>query len=212
MSALVAEGTTISLEVDCRSPECADFAGRLYLQLSSGYDVCSVLEAPLAAELWREQHRTARKRADRAARLGYRFEEIRRENYDQDIYEINTSLERRQGRPMAKSYSEKIHYLPLPTYPCPRHRISTYGVLYGRRLTAYLWLYRSGELALVSTILGHGKHLENDVMYLLFQEVVEAEGAHGGTFVYNRHDSGTDGLRYFKERLGFEPRTVEWRL
>jgi hypothetical protein len=206
------ETTVICLEADCSFAECTGFAAQLHLQLSKGYDVCSVLEAPLSAELWREQHRTARKRADRALRLGYRFERIQRDQFDQDIFEINTSLERRQGRPMAKPYTEKIHYLPLPVYQCSRHRISTYGVLYGRRLVAYLWLYRSGELALVSTILGHGAHLENDVMYLLFQETVEAEGEHGGQFVYNRHDSGTDGLRYFKAKLGFEPKAVEWRL
>jgi hypothetical protein len=28
--------------------------------------------------------------------------------------------------------------------------------------------------------------------------------------VYNRADSGTDGLRFFKERLGFGPMEVEW--
>ena len=85
-------------------------------------------------------------------------------------------------------------------------------MLSARRLVAYLWLYRAGELALVSQILGHADHLENEVMYLLMQGVVAAESAvdHDGVFLYNRHDSGQDGLRFFKERCGFEPMQVEW--
>jgi hypothetical protein len=103
--------------------------------------------------------------------------------------------------------------MPLPEYACERHAIRTYGVLSDRgQLVAYLWLYRAGELALVSTILGHGEHEPNDVMYLLFQGAVEKQAHLGGYFVYNRHDSGTDGLRYFKNKLGFKAKEVEWAL
>jgi hypothetical protein len=75
---------------------------------------------------------------------------------------------------------------------------------------AYLWLYRSGELALVSSILGHGGYLRDDIMYLLMKGVIDAEAPHGGFLVYNRHDSGTDGLRYYKDRCGFKETAVEW--
>ena len=47
-------------------------------------------------------------------------------------------------------------------------------------------------------------------MYLLFQAAVADQCLLGGWFVYNRHDSGTDGLRYFKEKLGFREMEVEW--
>ena len=114
---------------------------------------------------------------------------------------------------MTNGYREEQNFLPLPEYRCRRHAIRTYGVVSDRgTLVAYLWLYRAGELALVSSILGHGEHLANDVMYLLFQGVVGAEYSEGGYFVYNRHDSGTDGLRYFKDKLGFEPMEVQWAL
>ena len=112
---------------------------------------------------------------------------------------------------MARSYGERVNYLPLPEYPCPLHGIETYGVSDSHgKLVAYLWLYRSGELALVSSILGHGDHLANDVMYLLFQGAVIDQCLLGGWFVYNRADSGTDGLRFFKERLGFREMVVAW--
>jgi hypothetical protein len=202
--------TRISLGAHCEYPSCTLFAKPLYQQLSAGYETCSVLPLPADVDNWRDTHRTARKRADRAHRLGYRSEQIQRELFIDDIHEINTSLEYRQGRRMSAGYQERQNFVPLPSYPCAMHAIRTYGVLWGPHLFAYLWLYRSGDLALVSQILGHGDHLPNDVMYLLLQGVIGAELEHGGLLVYNRADSGTDGLRYFKSKLGFEATEVQW--
>lgn len=205
-------GVGILLDGDCHY-DCNKFSLPLYTQLATGYETCAVLRVPESVQEWRDERRTARRRANRASNLGYQFREIAREQYDEDIFAINTSLEERQGRPMSRGYQERQNFLPLPEYPCERHAIRTYGVVDARgTLVAYLWLYRSGELALVSSILGHGEHLANDVMYLLFQGVVDAEISHGGFFVYNRHSSGTDGLRYFKEKLGFTPMEVAWSL
>lgn len=201
--------TKISLDLD-HDEECKDFAGPLYVQLSAGrYGECSVLTLPTTLQEWRDEHRTARKRANRAGRLGYTFAEIDRERFSEDIHAINTSLTERQGRPMAVSYTQQVRYSPLD-YACPRHGVRTYGVLSGHRLAAYLWLYRAGDLALVSSILGRGDALRDDVMYLLMQGAIGREAEHGGYLVYNRHDSGTDGLRYYKERCGFAEAAVEW--
>lgn len=201
----------ISLEVGCDgSPLCGEFAGQLYLQLSHGYEMCSVTPVPESLELWRSCHRTARKRADRCERLGYRFEHIHRHMHTDGVFSVNTSMTERQGRRMTASYWERPSSEPLPHYACSRHCIRTYGVLKGDSLVAYLWLYRSGDLALVSSILGHADHLDNGVMYLLFQGAVEHEAGCEGSFVYNRHDSGGDGLRFYKERVGLLPTRVEW--
>jgi hypothetical protein len=201
----------ISLEVDCAvSPLCSDIAGGLLLQLNRGYEHCSVLRIPEQLEDWRADHRTARKRADRSARLGYCFERIERHLHSDEIFAINTSADERQGRPMSEPYRRRPTPAPLPDYPCARHCVRTYGVLRRDHLCAYMWLYRAGELALVSSILGHADMLEDDVMFLLFQGVVANEAGSDGFFVYNRHDSGSDGLRFFKERLGFAARPVKW--
>ena len=206
-------GVRISLEVECGSETCADFATPLLLQLSKGYETCSVLPMPESVEEWRSENRTARKRANRALNLGYRFDEIRREEYERGVFEINLSKDTRQGRPMSRAYQERPNFLPLPDYPCERHAIRTYGVLSARgELVAYLWLYRAGDLALVSSILGHGWHEKNDVMYLLTQGAIDKQSHLGGYLVYNRHDSGTEGLRYFKTKLGFRPMEVAWAL
>ena len=172
----------------------------------------SVLSMPSSVEEWRAGHRTARKRADRCGRLGYRFRQVERHEYVEDIFRINTSLSERQGKPMSEAYGRRPSSSPDPIYPCQRHGVHPYGVLDSRgHLRSYLWIYRSGELALVSSILGHGAHLRDDVMYLLWQGMLDHEIPLGGYVVYNRADSGTDGLRYYKEKVGLVPTRVDWR-
>jgi hypothetical protein len=181
---------------------------------SGAYDLCSLLRL-IPPEEWRAEHRTARKRADRAGRRGYRFAPIRRHERAEEIWAINTSAEWRQGRRMAPNYAERPSSTPDPDYLCPRHAVRSYGVEdAGGTLVAYLHLYRAGELALVSQVLGHAEHLEREVMWLLFAGVIAAEHElePTGWLVYNRHDSGTDGLRFFKERIGFTEHHVEWEL
>ena len=108
----------------------------------------------------------------------------------------------------------------LPDYPCDLHAIRGYGVWQLERwsedhaierLVAYMFVYRAGDLALVSQVLGHADHEPNGIMYLLFRHALEAEGTIApGVMVYNRWDSGTDGLRFLKARIGFEETPVEW--
>jgi hypothetical protein len=211
----VAEATRsvyLELVAGCEDVQCHAFATPLHRQLSAGYEECSVLRLPRSIEDWQAENRTARKRTWRAERLGYRFSEIVRHEFVDDVYAINTSKTERQGRPMSAGYSARPSETPDPDYPCLSHGVHPYGVLLDDTLVAYLWCYRSGDMALVSSILGHGEHLRFDVMYLLMRGTIEAELVHGGFLVYNRHDSGTDGLRFYKERCGFEPAEVQWAL
>ena len=214
METLTRTRVTIDLEAACHDYGCLQLATRFKNQLGvPRYSVgASILELPATLEDWRAEHRTARKRADRAVRLGYRFAEIDRAEHNDDIHEINTSLPERQGRPMTDGYLRRHHHGSLPDYPCDRHRVHTYGILQGRRLWAYLSLYRCGQLGLVSMILGHGDHLRNDIMYLLALGTIEAQVGQGGVLFYNRHDSGQEGLRFYKERLGFRATDIEWVL
>lgn len=214
MATMTATRVTIRLEGACVDQGCADLAFRFKKQLgtvtySRG---ASVLAMPDSLQAWRDEHRTARKRADRASRLGYQFDEIDRSLFNDDLHEINTSLPERQGRPMTDGYTTRHNHGALPAYPCDRHRIHTYGILQGERLRAYLTLYRCGELGLVSMILGHGAHLDAGIMYLLCQGMIADQVHHSGALFYNRHDSGEPGLAWMKERIGFHATDIEWLL
>ncbi len=207
--------TTVDLMGGCHDDGCLRMADtmRLKLDVDKYRSGVSLMPVPVSVDEWRSEHRTARKRADRCARLGYLFGEMDRALYADDIYRINTSLARRQGRPMSEGYLSRKVPGRLPDYPCAMHNVRTFGVFAeADELVAYLTLYRLKELALVSMILGHGDHLKNDIMYALFAGVVEDQAGLGGWFYYNRHDSGTEGLRYYKERLGFREEDVAWSM
>lgn len=209
----VATATRISLEVDCEPVLCRRFVEPLYEQMAEGFPLVAAMQIPADMDEWAAEHRTARKRAHRAERRGYTFHVVRREEHTDELYEINTSAERRQGRPMSESYRKRYQYSPLPAYPCERHQVRTYGVKSSEgRLVAYLWLYVAGQLRLCSTIIGHAAHLENEVMYLLFRGMLESESERDpdGFVMYHRWDNGTDGLRFYKERVGLREMEVEW--
>jgi hypothetical protein len=212
----------IRLEADCENGEkwggapCSELARKTHEQLSSDTyaGVCSVLHLQHSLSDWLREHRTARKRAARCERLGYSFGEIERADYEDDVFEINTSKLERQGRPMSAGYTQRQSFGALPFQPCERHRISSYGVLSpAGRLVAYLVVHRVGELVLISQILGHGDHEEYGVNFLDFRGMLEEQLSAGhGTAWYNRWDSGQDGLRDFKAWLGFKPAFTEWML
>lgn len=203
----------VSLETGCDHASCAQFAFPLLKHLEAGYEICAAQEIPSDLDEWRDDHRTARKRASRCERRGYLALSLRRENHEQEIHEINNSSARRQGKPMSPSYRAMTRFTPLPSYPCARHAIRTTGVFRpgDGRLVAYLTMYRCGELALVSQILGHADHLHDEIMFLLFRRALEREIRRGpGVVIYNRWDSGTEGLRLHKRLLGFHETEIEW--
>lgn len=214
MTTTLATSRRVDLLDGCSEAGCLELAWKFKNQLDvPNYSLgVSVMPTPASLDEWRAEHRTARKRADRSARLGYQFQEIDRSHFNDDLHAINTSKRERQGRPMSAGYLTKHVHGKLPEYPCDRHNIRTYGVLHEATLVAYMTLYRVADLGLVSMILGHGDHLRNDVMYLLFAGMVEDQAGNGGVLYYNRHDSGTEGLRYYKERVGFAAGDVEWSL
>lgn len=211
----VAEATSTTIDLGCghSDPRCLEMAGKLKAQLDPKYSRgASLMPLDGTVEEWRAEHRTARKRAGRSLSRGYWACIIDRTLAVSDIHAINTSMPERQGRPMSAGYQEMPSYSSNPMV-CPYHHVYTYGVFAeDGPLVAYLWLYRCGELALVSSILGHADHLENEVMYLLFASMLRGQYRLGGTVFYNLHNSGTDGLRFYKERVGLQPGNVAWRL
>lgn len=160
--------------------------------------------------------RTARKRALRATRKGYRVEPFEPATRYSDMLSINRSLPERQGRKMDDAYVNLRPTTSILGEPkCRSHHVIVYGVFTQEhhRLVAYATIYRCGELVHVSQILGHGDFMDDGIMYLLAQSILADQAMNGdGVFFYNRHDSGTDGLVFYKERIGLRKGVVEWTL
>lgn len=216
MTVMAVESVQISMGLPCDHASCEAHATPLYEQLSvQRYSrSASVMGCPESVAEWRSEHRTARRRALRASRMDYSFAEVDYSLFSDDIFAVNTSRDQRQGRPMSDGYTVRRQHgrLSADQTRCPRHRTYTYGVLHRGHLRAYTTIHRSGDLAMVSMVLGHGDYLDDGIMFLLFQGVVEAQAGLGGFFFYNVHSSGKDGLRWMKERLGFRPADIVWSL
>ena len=218
---------TISfLRADTDDPACVEISDMFYEKFTAPHarhpetgayqDGCSILVLPETFEAYWEGPAGygTRRKVRKAEKSGYTFGLIDRDQYLDDIFAINTSMAERQGKEMTERYRARPEsYGPLPAYSCPRHQLRTYGVVKDGKLVAYTWLYQMGEVCLFSTILGHGDHLNNGVMYLLVAESLRDVMAVAGTkyAMYNMHISGTEGLRFFKEQMGFASHWVNWQ-
>jgi hypothetical protein len=87
-------------------------------------------------------------------------------------------------------------------------------VLREGKLYAYSFVRQCGEMMLFSRILGHGDFMADGIMQLLVFEAVKDLHEHSGTqwAVYHLHDSGTEGLQFFKRKMGFRGVRVRWQL
>ena len=167
---------------------------------------------------FQEYHKVVNKKnygayyARRAQRKGYRFIEIDRNDYIDDIYEINTSAEFRQGKKMSEGYLTKVEYYEKePGY-------KYYGIVNEEgKLVAYCNIPFFGEFTLLSVLLGHDKYLKDRIMYFMIYELVkvmfEVYKEQGYKYImYDTFFGASEGLQQFKRKIGFKPYKVKWRL
>lgn len=128
-----------------------------------------------------------------------------------EMIAINCSSTNRQGRLMSSAYTDGAS---LKSYFQNSDRILGVFASDGG-LVAYAQPVVSGELLLIKRILGHDAHLEHGIMYLLMYGLIEyaiedhcSQSVHW--IMYDTMYGAAPGLRYFKERLGFQPYRVKW--
>lgn len=202
------------------SPECLELAQREYGEKSfynRSAHALSVVDLPAIAEEYRGQcSKVVKENANRAERLGYRWQLIDRADYIDDLFELRSSQPVRQGRRMPDAYFERQVYssdAPPPGF-CRRHQSYIHGVLSSSgKLVAYCQLVQSGDVVRFNTILGHAAYMDDRVTWLLVLKALQMHidlcSAKFG--LYYTHNSGHgEGLRYFKERFRFRPVDVEW--
>ena len=166
------------------------------------------LDGVADGEAYLAAHRTARKRARRAERLGYSlglFDPGRRRS---ELLAIHASLPERQGRPI------DAEYLDVDATWETGPQIDYLGVFRDDVLLAYSRVQYAGEIAGLPRIMGHGDHLDNGVMFLLMAGIVDHTKSNRPEARYVMYDTffgAPEGLRWFKTHLGFEPYYVRWK-
>lgn len=146
----------------------------------------------------------------KALKREYKFIKIERNDYIEDIHEINISSLIRQGHSMSKSYLTKIdQYKNVINY-------MYFGVVDSNdKLLAYCNIGFYGEFILVVTLLGHKKFLNDGIMYLMMVELnklmfTNYKNSGYKYIMYDTFFGASDGLKKFKEKLGYKAYKVKW--
>jgi hypothetical protein len=145
--------------------------------------------------------------AKKARAKGYTVLEIDRNDYVDDIYEINTSLDVRQGRPMDASYREKT------TSYRSEHNYKYYGVLNAAgKLVAYGELGFFGNFAAFHRVIGVRNN--DGIMHLMVSEIICQLIEAGGYqyLMYDTYFGASPGLKTFKKMLGFQPYRAKYSI
>jgi len=148
-----------------------------------------------------------------ALSAGYYFDSITAVDHLDEILSIHSSRPVRQGQPISPAYLDRSE---LSKY------FSGAAVVFAVRdrsgiVRAYAHTLMLGEVAIFDRLMGHGEHLKNGIMYLLVSEAVRAICERKAGFnspqwvMYDMMLGAGEGLRFFKERLGFQPYYVSWR-
>lgn len=145
--------------------------------------------------------------AKKARAKGYTVVEIDRNDYIDDIYEINTSVDVRQGRPMDASYREKTtSYRSEANY-------KYYGVLNATgKLVAYGEVGFFGNFAAFNRVIGIRNN--DGIMHLMVSEIICQLIEAGGYqyLMYDTYFGASPGLKTFKKMLGFQPYRAKYSI
>ncbi len=141
----------------------------------------------------------------------YVFVEIDKNDFIEDIYEINTSAQIRQGQTMSETYLKKVgKYDNLSNY-------KYYGIVKNKKLYAYCDIGFFGEFAIINRLLGHKKYLNDGIMYHLLIDVNKLIFEKYNTafkcryIMYDTFFGASEGLKQFKNKLNYKPYKVKWK-
>lgn len=141
----------------------------------------------------------------KAVRHGYEYKAANPNDYPDDILEIRTSTEIRQGKKIPAYFYQRPQSILLK-HACPRHREIFFGAFFEGKIRAYITMFCYGEILQINHILGHRDHLSSGVMNLLMSEAVREiietmPWVRGINYLYQGNVGA--GLNVFKTGLGF---------
>jgi hypothetical protein len=178
-----------------------------------------------AAQLKRQSKGALVRQINRARRQGFCAEPFDRKDYSEDRYRIDTSKFFRSAGPVLPA---ALRLGPgrrqgTAAFVCPRHWYTDWGLFdtgrgeNHRRLVGYAFLKRIGSVVRVTAFMGHGAHLSDGIMKLLFFDALR--------WLFDPEDSRVAGIRYihygaiehgglglftWKHRFQFKPFVFSW--
>jgi len=143
----------------------------------------------------------------RARERGYTVVEIDRNDFVDDIHDINTSEEVRQGRPMEAAYrARKTSYQAEVNF-------KYYGVLNAAgKLVAYGEVGFYGNFAAFNRVIGVRNN--DGINHLMVAEIVSQliEARCYDYLMYDTYFGAGEGLQAFKKMLGFKPYRAKYSI
>jgi hypothetical protein len=127
----------------------------------------------------------------------------------EEIYVINRSSEKRQGREMDDSYQEypkEITYSNEDDF-----KIVYIGSFLEKKLIGYIELYIYGNFAMINRILGHKEYLKLGIMNLMIKSCVEYSISNDISYInyLTMQNRENNSLSAFKYRVGFRKYSLE---
>lgn len=140
-----------------------------------------------------------------ACKKGAEFRVIDPALFEDDIFEVNTSLETRQGKDIKQEYLQRGNITR-------GEGMEVYGVFIEDKLVGYIRTLHLGDTIFINNILGHGAYLKAGIMYFLLLEVLQVYFDRNDLkyIIYDSYWGNSRGLALFKKRFHFEPTKVKW--
>jgi hypothetical protein len=144
----------------------------------------------------------------KAVKNNFIFSEFNWNEYLSDIYEINTSIDVRQGKLMSDSY--KIFPRVYEEEFCKKFDVKHIGIFLNEKLVAYAELHIYKEITFVNRILGHYEYLKYGIMnYLIYAAYKNCHENNVKFLLYiSMKNIIKNSLSAFKKRVGFSEYTI----
>lgn len=160
-----------------------------------------------------DKRRLVRNRGNKALKAGYSFSRMDPAASLDDVLAVNLSNVKRQGGELPRRYTDPAEVAAWSRqegdFFCVRDK--------ERKVVAYIHGVDLGEVYSLDTVIGHFDYLQDGVVWLLIRETVKeciARRRNGSSLRYVMYDmylGALEGLRFFKQQMGFLPYRVKWR-
>jgi hypothetical protein len=174
----------------------------------------ALLKTPENIENYRNQHKSIQYDINKAVKRGYTFKKFQPLNKIDDIFLINKSAAFRQNKKIADHYTDKYKL-----EKSLEDAVFFYGIFSPDDvLKAYCHTPVIDGIMLISRILGHSDNQKDGIMFLLFNEIIKETiksrdlNGYPDWIMYDSFLGATEGLTVFKQKLGFLPYNVTWKL